>query len=551
MFKELKKYQIRMSPFQATKNWNLNNVANEDVLLTEADEEIILEFVDYGDGGSNPTLNDGCDIALEQQEPDMARFKEGLKLNSIFYPDADPKNEDGTFKRVVYSQIKTTFYNEFRDPTKILGIENIDFENSKTKRRITDKLRMFDIPRHIFGDKILPMSVEIFDTSLDNDYMISDDGFGNLNAGRNLFSKQQEIGVFSNTFNPGTDSTCNNYFNFSVPNAPTNLTASSGSAILTWTDNSDNEDGFFIQKSINSGSTWAALTFVDKNTTGSVDTNVEVNNTYWYRVSAFNSFGSSSFSNTASISFVTSSGTGSSGPNPLAWWNMEESGNSDRVDAVNGNLLQDFSGPPAPGISQASGKIGFATQFSTTGFGSADMETTTTVDPPDLTSGFHYLSFVAFDSWDANTWYFITNNTIDGIDQFPLNLTAYWQASTNEIFVVQDINSSNPADFSVSFTPVAGQFYFFNVFWDAADQKYGIQIDNGTTTKSPSAVTITGAPTDIFIDILLTWNTNIGNPSTAVVRTDSYGVYGKKLSASELTFIYNSGNGRSWPFTLP
>jgi hypothetical protein len=54
--------------------------------------------------------------------------------------------------------------------------------------------------------------VVIRDTSLDNDYTIEDDGYGNLTARQNLFSKQQEIGDFINEFDSTiTSSACDSY----------------------------------------------------------------------------------------------------------------------------------------------------------------------------------------------------------------------------------------------------------------------------------------------------------------------------------------------------
>lgn len=222
MIKLLKGYQVMLTPFQATKNWALSNNGNDEVLLTEDGIPIALEFLDYNEGSGSPVINSSCDIALEQQDDDKANLEIGQKGTGIFYPDTEPTNDDGTFKRTIFSQIQTTFYNAYRDPTKLWGIENIDFELSKNKRRLTDQFRLFDVPPTVFGDKIVPSTVFLMDNSLDNDYLITDDGNGNLNAGTNLFSKQQELGgPFTNSFTTGTSSACNDYWNLSPPPTPT------------------------------------------------------------------------------------------------------------------------------------------------------------------------------------------------------------------------------------------------------------------------------------------------------------------------------------------
>jgi len=215
MIKLLKKYEIQAKPFEATKNWAVSNIRNDNLLLYEStgsDDGLpyALEFMDYG--VTHPSENDNCDIALEQQDYDLATLELGLKIIGIFYPELDPINPDGTYKRSVYHQVKTMFYNDYLDPTKIWGVENIDFPLSRTERRLSDEIRLLDIPRNVFGDKIIPKSVRIVDDTTDNEYTITDDGNGNLFAGVNLFSHQQEVRNHENEFDHGSTAACDWYF---------------------------------------------------------------------------------------------------------------------------------------------------------------------------------------------------------------------------------------------------------------------------------------------------------------------------------------------------
>ena len=198
MIKLLKKYQVQSMPFDASKKWSVNNTDNDNLLLTEDDYPIALEFLDYGDGTDYPIDNNSCDIALEQQDANVATVEEGLKVTGPFYPNSDPTNFDGTYKRSIYYQVKSMFYNVYLDPTKIWGNENIDFQLSETKRKLSDKFRLIDIPRMVFGSKIIPKTVVAFDNSLDNAYTITDDGNGNLFAGKNLIG----IGISAANLNP-------------------------------------------------------------------------------------------------------------------------------------------------------------------------------------------------------------------------------------------------------------------------------------------------------------------------------------------------------------
>ena len=70
------------------------------------------------------------------------------------------------------------------------------------------------------------------------------------------------------------------------------------SLTLSWKDNSSNELGFEIQRSLN-GVSFQLLTRVSANATGYVDESVDAATDYWYRVRAYNSAGASGFTNTA------------------------------------------------------------------------------------------------------------------------------------------------------------------------------------------------------------------------------------------------------------
>lgn len=89
--------------------------------------------------------------------------------------------------------------------------------------------------------------------------------------------------------------------NPSTPAPPSGLTATPTNSIrLNWTDNSNNEDGFYIESSTNANGPWQLIDSVDRDTTTYIHTGLSVGVEYFYRVSAYNGFGSSSFSNIAS-----------------------------------------------------------------------------------------------------------------------------------------------------------------------------------------------------------------------------------------------------------
>ncbi len=87
------------------------------------------------------------------------------------------------------------------------------------------------------------------------------------------------------------------------PAAPSGLSAKArgkSKIALKWNDNSNNEDGFIIERSVGTPGNWAVIATVGPNTTSYVDTSVSSKTWYYYRVKAYNGYGESGYSNTAS-----------------------------------------------------------------------------------------------------------------------------------------------------------------------------------------------------------------------------------------------------------
>jgi titin len=88
-----------------------------------------------------------------------------------------------------------------------------------------------------------------------------------------------------------------------LPAAPSNLAASAVSRSqinLAWTDNADNESGFYIERCKGSTCTnFTRIAAVGTNVTSFADTGLSARTTYRYRVQAYNDSGNSAYSNIA------------------------------------------------------------------------------------------------------------------------------------------------------------------------------------------------------------------------------------------------------------
>jgi hypothetical protein len=106
-----------------------------------------------------------------------------------------------------------------------------------------------------------------------------------------------------------------------VPDAPAGLTATEVSSTqidLGWTDNSDDESGFKIERKTGSGGNYTQVDTVGTDVTAYTDRGVSPGTEYYYRIRAYNAGGNSDYSNEASATTLPSSITWTS-YNDCAW----------------------------------------------------------------------------------------------------------------------------------------------------------------------------------------------------------------------------------------
>jgi len=90
--------------------------------------------------------------------------------------------------------------------------------------------------------------------------------------------------------------------------APSDLSAtavSSSQINLSWTDNSDNESGFKIERKTGASGSWAEIDTVNADVTVYQDTGLEAETTYYYKVRVYNAVGNSDYSNETSATTTT------------------------------------------------------------------------------------------------------------------------------------------------------------------------------------------------------------------------------------------------------
>lgn len=89
-----------------------------------------------------------------------------------------------------------------------------------------------------------------------------------------------------------------------TPDAPTDLTGqglSASEVAIAWTDNSSNEDGFVVERSLIAIGGWRAVDTVSADQVGFNDAGLNTLTNYYYRVYAYNEYGKSGYSNVIQV----------------------------------------------------------------------------------------------------------------------------------------------------------------------------------------------------------------------------------------------------------
>ncbi|MDB5292692.1 MAG: coagulation factor 5/8 type domain protein, partial [Phycisphaerales bacterium] len=131
------------------------------------------------------------------------------------------------------------------------------------------------------------------------------------------------------------------------PAAPTMLTAAATGAstiFLSWQDNSNNEDGFKIERSSDE-ITFNVVGTAGVNQTTYTDSGLSSQAKYYYQVRAFNSFNTISYSNYTNIANATTTSIGTQLPVDL--YHFDEGSGTSTIDSV-GNNNGTLVGSPLP-----------------------------------------------------------------------------------------------------------------------------------------------------------------------------------------------------------
>ena len=196
MLKPIPRSNVVVRPFTTFKNWTLQNQNYDSFLTTEDDCPLFIDYtIDVNMPCSASICYSSSSLALEAQTVNsQISIQDGEYIQGIFYPNRDPINRDGSYKRLVFNTIKTMFYNNFDNPLELFGIQ--DYDSGLEKRAIWDSVIAGNISNQIYGERIQSGSVTIIDnSSVDQQVILHDDGYTNLIVTNNTLVTEQVIGA--------------------------------------------------------------------------------------------------------------------------------------------------------------------------------------------------------------------------------------------------------------------------------------------------------------------------------------------------------------------
>jgi hypothetical protein len=291
----------------------------------------------------------------------------------------------------------------------------------------------------------------------------------------------------------------------SPPAAPTGLTATSSgpsTIVLTWTDNSNNEAGFSIERS-SDNTTFTQVATVGVNQTNYGDSGLSSQATYYYRVRAFNNYNTLSYSGYTNVASASTTSVGSQSPVDL--YHFDEGNGTATVDSAgtnNGTLVG-----TAPPTWVTPGRIG-SSNLSFSGNGTYEQPVQSAVQvandlSPILGQTSSLLFWIKTTQTGNNTHYMAP--AVTGVDQLGGGNDINWGYldATGHIGIA--VGNSGTL---ISLTPINdGNWHHIAISRDATIGTVKIYVDGALST---STILGTGAMTSKFslIGAMSTVNTD-------------------------------------------
>jgi hypothetical protein len=134
-----------------------------------------------------------------------------------------------------------------------------------------------------------------------------------------------------------------------------------------------------------------------------------------------------------------------------------------------------------------------------------------------------------------------------GFDYLPYDGGLWFRCGANSVLPHSARVAPQSGSDDSAFDPAVGAWHLLHLFYDAAAQRFGWSLDGGTETVWPTAVDM---PATTGAGGILDFVTGFPGPDGEVLIDDVGLISAGKLPAADVTWLYNSGQGRAWPINV-
>lgn len=230
------------------------------------------------------------------------------------------------------------------------------------------------------------------------------------------------------------------------------------------------------------------------------------------------------------------------------WWAFETSAAASQTGAINGNLLV----PHGTVMQTVPGKVSNGALLNSVN-GATDFSYFDTALSASLLYDGNGVTAYGWIYWNSGS---------PAIQTFNKQYDFYNGAAVRVGLIGMDFNGfvnqltiyvqSFPGAYSeriIAHVPVSGTWLFYRLFYDPGPKQVGIQLNNGAVLRSTAGVVTLPVSVTGHVAVMNFRATGIFGVNTIIF--DEVGMFPLFHSDAQASFVYNSGNGRTWPFTLP
>ena len=226
-----------------------------------------------------------------------------------------------------------------------------------------------------------------------------------------------------------------------------------------------------------------------------------------------------------------------------AYWTFSESGSSsDRVDSVAAlHLVPNAQTALTDEPGRFTNGLGFLERGTFSNFITAIVAQLANTGP-----GFSIFFWFNVSDWPSAANYAV-NPFIEMTQLGSSGFFIKWVPDGLGGQLVIQVNDDNHNPFAPApFRPTLGVWYFVHAFFDPVLTQVGYSINNGSNLYDPTLGATFAPFPNGRLQIGQTWSS--GDTTTNAITIDELGFrLDRKLTPTEVAFLYNSGSGRTWP----